>query len=72
MGEQMEEKKQGTVEGELEVPPSSGVDTEYLTRDLESALERETLELVQRIARERGISPRRAVAFTIAALRGLP
>jgi hypothetical protein len=53
-----------------EVPPPKGMDANYLTQDIESALRREVLALVDRIAAQRRIGRRRAAMIVLSSLRG--
>ncbi len=53
-----------------DVPPQKGVDTEYITRDLEKLIELEVSAKLRRIAGSRGLPLRHAVPFLLAELRG--
>lgn len=59
------------VDGSTMPPPPRGRDDDYLTRDLESALDRAVLVLVDRVAASRGIGRRAAAAVVVSMLDAL-
>jgi len=50
-------------------PPPSGVDVDYLTQDIMSALEREILAVVDAVAKNRSVGRRRAAMIVLKQLR---
>jgi hypothetical protein len=50
-------------------PPQSGVDVDYLTQDIMSALEREVLAVVDAVAKNRNLGRRRAAMVVLKQLR---
>jgi len=52
-----------------DVPPQKGVDKEYITRDLEKAIELEVFAKLRRIAAREALPLRHAVPFLLAELR---
>ncbi len=58
------------IDAQPAVPPQQGVETEHLTQDLMSAMERACLAKVDEIAKLEGITRRQAAARVIRALGG--
>jgi len=52
-------------------PPPSGVDVDYLTQDIMSALDRAVLARVDAVAKERGVGRRAAAVIVWHEIRGL-
>jgi len=50
-------------------PPPIGVDVDYLTQDIMSALEREILAVVDAVAKNRSVGRRRAAMIVLKQLR---
>lgn len=50
-------------------PPPSGVDIDYLTQDIVTALDRAVLDRVEAVAKERGIGRRRAAMIVLRQIR---
>jgi len=60
------------IDGLMPPPPSTHKDPDYLTRDLESALDLAVLNLVDRVAAGRSIGRRAAVSIVLQILNNLP
>jgi len=60
------------IDGLMPPPPSTRKDHDYLTRDLESALDMAVIGLVNRVAAGRGIGRRAAVPIVLQILNNLP
>lgn len=54
--------------GGMSIPPQQGIETEHLTQDLMSALERAVLSKVDEIAKLEGLTRRQAAARVLRAL----
>jgi hypothetical protein len=50
-------------------PPPRGVDRDYLTQDIVSALDRAVLDRINAVAKEHGIGRRRAAAIVLKQIR---